>query len=140
MIRVKRSFIYACTAMITCLVILCGGCSLFNSSQTEPYPLTRNQQTNIAMGIARYYNVKSIKFLDCYRHKIAGSVHVIVEINDNPDLQNDIVYLDLENLDNSALRNTLVPLNDFEYLQRKPPISEGVPVDMSKIKINYLGK
>lgn len=107
-------------------------------STTEPYPLTRTQQDNIAMGIARTYDVKSITFVTCVRHKIAGSVHVIVEINDNPNLQSDIPYLDVKDLDNSGFQMGLNPIDEFYDLERNPYIPENEPVDISHIKITYL--
>ncbi len=109
-----------------------------NQPTTEPYHITKNQQNNIAMGIARYYDIKSITFLTSERNRIAGSIHVIVEINNDPNLENDIPYLELDRLDNPNLQNTLVPLNEYAYLEHTPTIPADSPVDMSHIKVTYL--
>lgn len=109
-----------------------------NQPTTEPYHITKNQQNNIARGIARYYDIKSITFLTSERNRIAGSIHVIVEINNDPNLENDIPYLELDRLDNPNLQNTLIPLNEYAYLERTPTIPADSPVDLSHVKITYL--
>lgn len=140
MIRAKRSFWLICAPIITIIVFLVGGCSMLNSSQTEPYPLTHTQQNNIAMGIKRKYDIKSITFRDCYRHKVSGSVHIIVEINGSSGLRDDIPTLDLKNLDDAHAQIGLSPVEKFSFLEREKPIAKEHTVDLSTIKIQYLGE
>lgn len=82
----------------------------------------------------------AIKFVASIRRKVAGSVHVIVEINNDPKRQSDIPYLDLDRLDNPNFQIGLSPLDEYYDLERETYIPKNEPVNLSKIEITYLKK
>ena len=53
-------------------------------------------------------------------------------------LQSDIPYLDVKDLDNSGFQMGLNPIDKFYDLERNPYIPENEPVDISHIQITYL--
>ena len=120
--------------IIVCLlgVIVLGGC------QTMP-KITKEQQNNIVTRIARRYEIHSVEFISFTQDNNTGSYYLLFKIN-NEDERTGISLSSPKELDEKHGTIALGPISQFVEYERNSPLQDTEPVDLSTIKIKYLGE
>ena len=120
--------------IIVCLlgVIVLGGC------QTMP-KITKEQQNNIVTRIARRYEIHSVEFISFTQDNSTGSYYLLFKIN-NEDERTGISLSSPKELDEKHGTIALGPISQFVEYERNSPLQDTEPVDLSTIKIKYLGE
>ena len=121
--------------IIVCLlgVIVLGGC------QTMP-KITKEQQNNIVTRILRSYDVQEIEFIRFSQDTKTGFYLLSVKINNNDEKRTTLSLSNLNILDKEHGFIVLGPISRFAEYKRNPPLQDTEPIDLSTIKIKYLGE
>ena len=101
--------------------------------------ITKEQQENVVMWIAREYEVKEVEFISFTKNNSTGSYILKVKIN-NDSMETTILIRHVEDLDSQFGTIPLNPLGNFESITKENPLSPYDAVSISNIKIKYLGE
>ena len=113
-------------------ILFIGGCKMFENKPT----LTKEQQRNVVYWIVRKYEVNSINFTDFQRDNMTGGYH----LKFNNQYETGLTVNDFKEFNVSDGIVTLGPIEDFRKIEKNPSLSENDKVDISSIKITYLGE
>ena len=108
------------------------------TSQKET--LTKEQQDNVVRWIARGYDVDSVEFTNFGKNKSTGTYMLSIKVNNDEELGTVYATPDLKKFDKQSGSIGLDPIDEFEPLKKKHPVSDDSSVDISQIKIKYLGE
>ena len=100
--------------------------------------LTKEQQRNVVYWIVRKYEVNSINFTDFKRDNMTGGYHLKFKLNNQ--YETGLTVNDFKEFNVSDGIVTLGPIEDFRKIEKNPSLSENDKVDISSIKITYLGE
>lgn len=117
------------------IVVILGGCSMFES-KTET--LSKERQKNVVHWIARKYEVNDINFTDFQKDNVTGSYHLQFKLNNQ--YETGLTVNDFKEFNNPDGIITLGSIEDFRKIEKTPSLSENEKVDISNIKITYLGE
>ena len=115
-------------------ILFIGGCKMFENKPT----LTKEQQDNVVRWIDRGYNVSSVEFTNFQKDNVTGSYHLQFKLNNK--YKTGLTVNDSKEFNNSDGIVTLGPIEDFRKIEKNPSLSEIEKVDISSIKIKYLGE
>ena len=102
--------------------------------------ITKEQQNNIVTRILRSYDVQEIEFIRFSQDTKTGFYLLSVKINNNDEKRTTLSLSDLKILDNHYGTMGLNPVDDFAEYAREKVLEDTEPVDLSTIKIKYLGE
>ena len=121
--------------IIVCLlgVIVLGGC------QTMP-KITKEQQNNVATRILRSYDVQEIEFIRFTQDAKTGSYLLSVKINNDDDKKITLSSPNYDELNKNTGWIGLDPISKFKDFEKDLKLSEDEEVDLSTVKIKYLGE
>lgn len=102
--------------------------------------ITKEQQENVVMWIAREYEVKEVEFISFTKNNSTGSYILKVKINNDDSMETTILIRHVEDLDSQFGTIPLNPLGNFESITKENPLSPYDAVSISNIKIKYLGE
>ena len=122
--------------IIVCLlgVTVLGGCQ-------QPLPkITKEQQNNIVTRIARSYEIHSVEFTNFTRDNKTGFYYLFFTINDDDRKATGLSISDLTILDKEYGTIGLDPIALYQEDKRSQNLDDTEPVDLSHIKIKYLGE
>lgn len=102
--------------------------------------ITKEQQDNVVMWIAREYEVKEVEFISFTKNNSTGSYILKVKINNDDSMETTILIRHVEDLDSQFGTIPLNPLGNFESITKENPLSPYDAVSISNIKIKYLGE
>ena len=102
--------------------------------------ITKEQQNNVVMWIARGYEVKEVEFISFTKNNSTGSYILKVKINNDDSMESTILIRHVEDLDSQYGTIPLNPLGDFESIKRAEDLDETASVSIEGIKIKYLGE
>lgn len=102
--------------------------------------ITKEQQENVVMWIAREYEVKEVEFISFTKNNSTGSYILKVKINNDDSMETTILIRHVEDLDSQFGTVPLNPLGNFESITKENPLSPYDAVSISNIKIKYLGE
>ncbi|AUW97507.1 MULTISPECIES: hypothetical protein [Streptococcus] len=105
----------------------------------EKETLTKRQQDNVVRGIARNYDIKSIKFTKINRDSKTGSYHLLFIINDHEKYKTGITVSKISEFDEKLDNIGLSPIDDFKFIERDKPINNTDNI-LKTIEITYLGE
>lgn len=100
--------------------------------------LTKEQQRNVVYWIVWKYEVNSINFTDFQRDNMTGGYHLKFKLNNQ--YETGLTVNDFKEFNVSDGIVTLGPIEDFRKIEKNPSLSENDKVDISSIKITYLGE
>ena len=120
--------------VIILIVFLIGGCRM-KAKET----LTKRQQDNVVRGIARNYDIKSIKFTKINRDSKTGSYHLLFIINNHEKYKTGITVSKISEFDEKLDNIGLSPIDDFKFIERDKPINNTDNI-LKTIEITYLGE
>ena len=115
-------------------ILFIGGCKMFENKPT----LTKEQQRNVVYWIVRKYEANSINFTDFQRDNMTGSYHLKFKLNNQYETGLTVNNFKEFNVSDGIV--TLGPIEDFRKIEKNPSLSENDKVDISSIKITYLGE
>ena len=115
-------------------ILFIGGCKMFENKPT----LTKEQQDTVVRWIDRGYNVSSVEFTNFQKDNVTGSYHLQFKLNNK--YKTGLTVNDSKEFNNSDGIVTLGPIEDFRKIEKNPSLSEIEKVDISSIKIKYLGE
>ena len=115
-------------------ILFLGGCKMFENKPT----LTKEQQRNVVYWIVWKYEVNSINFTDFQRDNMTGSYHLKFKLNNQYETGLTVNNFKEFNVSDGIV--TLGPIEDFRKIEKNPSLSENDKVDISSIKITYLGE
>ena len=120
-------------ALIIIGLIFVSGC--FNKPK-----LTKEQQNNVVMWIARGYEVKEVEFISFTKNNSTGSYILKVKINNDDSMVSTVLIRHVEDLDSQVGVLGLNPVGDFESIERAKDLDETASVSIEGIKIKYIGE
>ncbi|PMR66426.1 hypothetical protein C1I62_04705 [Streptococcus intermedius] len=115
-------------------ILFLGGCKMFENKPT----LTKEQQRNVVRWIARGYNINKVQFLRFEKNNFTGSYSLLFRVN-NKNNTNIVEVENLKEFDCSTGEIGLDPIEKFLDLEKRPATDKNAAVDISRIKIVYLG-
>ena len=102
--------------------------------------LTKEQQNNVVMWIARGYEVKEVEFISFTKNESTGSYTLIMKINGDDSMKTGVLIERFEEFDNRNGILNLSPIDNFESIKRAEDLDETASVSIEGIKIKYLGE
>ena len=102
--------------------------------------ITKEQQNNVVMWIARGYEVKEVEFVNFTKNNSTGSYILKVKINNDDSMETTILIRHVEELDSQFGTIPLNPLGNFESIQKKESLAPNERLSIEGIKIKYLGE
>ena len=120
-------------ALIIIGLIFVSGC--FNKPK-----LTKEQQNNVVMWIARGYEVKEVEFISFTKNESTGSYTLKMKINGDDSMKTGVLIERFEEFDNRNGILNLSPIDNFESIKRTEDLDETESVSIEGIKIKYLGE
>lgn len=120
-------------ALIIIGLIFVSGC--FNKPK-----LTKEQQNNVVMWIARGYEVKEVEFISFTKNESTGSYTLKMKINGDDSMKTGVLIERFEEFDNRNGILSLNPIDNFESIKRAEDLDETASVSIEGIKIKYLGE
>ena len=102
--------------------------------------ITKEQQENVVMWIARRYEVKEVEFISFTKNNSTGSYILKVKINNDDSMESTILIRHVEDLDSQYGTIPLNPVGDFESIERAKDLDGTASVSIEGIKIKYLGE
>ena len=120
-------------ALIIIGLIFVSGC--FNKPK-----LTKEQQNNVVMWIARGYEVKEVEFISFTKNESTGSYTLKMKINGDDSMKTGVLIERFEEFDNRNGILSLNPIDNFESIKRAEDLDETASVSIESIKIKYIGK
>lgn len=122
-------------AILIGLVLIIGGCSMFNKRLS----LTKEQQENVVIKILRRYEgIHEIKFLRYNRDFNTGYFHLSIEINGDSSKRTTMSFSNTNFMETEKGGLSLNPVNTFETFKRKVNLDDDFLIDLQKIKIVFL--
>jgi hypothetical protein len=120
-------------ALIIIGLIFVSGC--FNKPK-----LTKEQQNNVVMWIARGYEVKEVEFISFTKNESTGSYTLKMKINGDDSMKTGVLIERFEEFDNRNGILSLSPIDNFESIKRAEDLDETASVSIEGIKIKYIGE
>lgn len=120
-------------ALLILGLIFVSGC--FNKPK-----LTKEQQNNVVMWIARGYEVKEVEFISFTKNESTGSYTLKMKINGDDSMKTGVLIERFEEFDNRNGILNLSPIDNFESIKRSEDLDETASVSIEGIKIKYLGE
>ena len=120
-------------ALIIIGLIFVSGC--FNKPK-----LTKEQQKNVVMWIARGYEVKEVEFISFTKNESTGSYTLKMKINGDDSMKTGVLIERFEEFDNRNGILSLNPIDNFESIKRAEDLDETASVSIESIKIKYIGE
>ena len=120
-------------ALIIIGLIFVSGC--FNKPK-----LTKEQQNNVVMWIARGYEVKEVEFTSFTKNESTGSYTLKMKINGDDSMKTGVLIERFEEFDNRNGILSLNPIDNFESIKRAEDLDETASVSIESIKIKYIGE
>ena len=120
-------------ALIIIGLIFVSGC--FNKPK-----LTKEQQNNVVMWIARGYEVKEVEFISFTKNESTGSYTLKMKINGDDSMRTGVLIERFEEFDNRNGMLSLNPIENFESIKRAEDLDETASVSIEGIKIKYIGE
>ena len=120
-------------ALIIIGLIFVSGC--FNKPK-----LTKEQQNNVVMWIARGYEVKEVEFISFTKNESTGSYTLKMKINGDDSMKTGVLIERFEEFDNRNGILSLNPIDNFESIKRGEDLDETASVSIESIKIKYIGE
>ena len=120
-------------ALIIIGLIFVSGC--FNKPK-----LTKEQQNNVFMWIARGYEVKEVEFISFTKNESTGSYTLKMKINGDDSMKTGVLIERFEEFDNRNGILSLNPIDNFESIKRAEDLDETASVSIESIKIKYIGE
>ena len=102
--------------------------------------LTKEQQNNVVMWIARGYEVKELEFISFTKNESTGSYTLKMKINGDDSMKTGVLIERFEEFDNRNGILSLSPIDNFESIKRAEDLDETASVSIEGIKIKYLGE
>lgn len=102
--------------------------------------LTKEQQNNVVMWIARGYEVKELEFISFTKNESTGSYTLKMKINGDDSMKTGVLIERFEEFDNRNGILNLSPIDNFESIKRAEDLDETASVSIEGIKIKYLGE
>ena len=102
--------------------------------------ITKEQQNNVVMWIARGYEVKEVEFIRFTKNESTGTYILKVKINNDDSMETTILIRHVEDLDSQFGTIPLNPLGNFESVQKKESLAPNEKLSIEGIKIKYLGE
>jgi hypothetical protein len=121
------------------IVVLILGLILVSGCFNKP-KLTKEQQNNVVMWIARGYEVKELEFISFTKNESTGSYTLKMKINGDDSMKTGVLIERFEEFDNRNGILNLSPIDNFESIKRAEDLDETASVSIEGIKIKYLGE
>ena len=121
------------------IVVLILGLILVSGCFNKP-KLTKEQQNNVVMWIARGYEVKELEFISFTKNESTGSYTLKMKINGDDSMKTGVLIERFEEFDNRNGILNLSPIDNFESIKRTEDLDETASVSIEGIKIKYLGE
>jgi hypothetical protein len=102
--------------------------------------ITKEQQDNVVMWIARGYEVKEVEFISFTKNDSTGTYILKVKINNDDSMVSTLSIFHYESLNSQDGLIALSPREDFESIIKKKRLNHNDTVSISNIKIKYLGE
>lgn len=102
--------------------------------------ITKEQQDNVVMWIARLYEVKEVEFISFTKNDSTGTYILKVKINNDDSMVSTLSIFHYESLNSQDGLIALSPREDFESIIKKKRLNHNDTVSISNIKIKYLGE
>ena len=122
--------------LIRIVVVILG--LIFVSGCFNKPKLTKEQQNNVVMWIARRYEVKEVEFISFTKNNSTGSYILKVKINNDDSMVSTVLIRHVEDLDSQDGVLGLNPVGDFESIERAKDLDETASVSIEGIKIKYI--
>ena len=100
--------------------------------------ITKEQQDNVVIRIARRYEVSEVEFLLFTKNWSTGSYILKLKLNDDDSKKVTLIIEDKKQLDSQDLELLLDPVGKFDDIERTEKITGDISI--SNIKIKYLGE
>lgn len=100
--------------------------------------ITKEQQDNVVMWIVRNYDVQEIEFISFTKNESTGSYILNVKINNDENKESSMLIRDVKFLEKPDGDLLIGPIEEFQDIKRAEQITG--KIDLSKIKIKYIGK
>lgn len=100
--------------------------------------ISKEQQNNVADRIVRNYDVQEIEFISFTKNESTGSYILNVKINNDENKEISMLISDIKFLEQPDGDLLLGPIEEFQDIKRAEQITG--KIDLSKIKIKYIGK
>ena len=124
--------------LIRIVVVILG--LIFVSGCFNKPKLTKEQQNNVVMWIARGYEVKELEFISFTKNESTGSYTLKMKINGDDSMKTGVLIERFEEFDNRNGILNLSPIDNFESIKRAEDLDETASVSIEGIKIKYLGE
>jgi hypothetical protein len=131
----KKKYIVILIAVVFIIGGIGGG--IYMDKKKEKISI--EQQQNVASWIVRSYSVSEITFLKITKDNNTGSITLYFKLNDQDKFETGITASDTKEFDNSVGLVGLNPISNFEEL-KKEDSNPNAPVNLKKIKIEYIGE
>ena len=102
--------------------------------------ITKEQQNNVVMWIARGYEVKEVEFISFTKNESTGSYTLKMKINGDDSMKTGVLIERFEEFDNRNGILSLNPIDNFESIKRAEDLDETASVSIESIKIKYIGE
>lgn len=102
--------------------------------------ITKEQQDNVVMWIARGYEVKEVEFISFTKNDSTGTYILKVKINNDDSMVSTLSIFHYESLNSQDGLIALSPREDFESIIKKKRLNHNDTVSISNVKIKYLGE
>ena len=102
--------------------------------------ITKEQQDNVVMWIARGYEVKEVEFISFTKNESTGTYILKVKINNDDSMVSNLSIFHYEYLNSQDGIIALNPSNIFESVTKETSLKYNDTVSISNIKIKYLGE
>ena len=100
--------------------------------------ITKEQQDNVVIRIARRYEVSEVEFLLFTKNWSTGSYILKLKLNNDDSKKVTLIIEDKKQLDSQDLELLLDPVGKFDDIERTEKITGDISI--SNIKIKYLGE
>ena len=119
------------------VAILFGAFLIIGCSKSK---ITKEQQDNVVMWIARGYEVKEVEFISFTKNESTGTYILKVKINNDDSMVSNLSIFHYEYLNSQDGIIALNPSNIFESVTKETSLKYNDTVSISNIKIKYLGE
>ena len=113
---------------------------IFAVVQCSKPKITKEQQDNVVMWIARGYEVKEVEFISFTKNDSTGTYILKVKINNDDSMVSTLSIFHYESLNSQDGLIALSPREDFESIIKKKRLNHNDTVSISNVKIKYLGE
>ena len=100
--------------------------------------ITKEQQDNVVIRIARRYEVSEVEFLLFTKNWSTGSYILKLKLNNDDSKKVTLIMEDKKQLDSQDLELLLDPVGKFDDIERSEKITGDISI--ANIKIKYLGE